>query len=246
MNDLTTELDQLAISAQAHYAEAEAHLAGFIEASLAVGDDMLRGRELCGSDDNMFNEWLKKAGLDHINSANRAAYINMAKNREVSAKVLAETTLTSPRYIWEREIQPKIGYCQVTIPPSGPSEAQAKIGYRRPTTPPTEPPITRREDTVRPRVLMSPPSEEHSMQTGIGQAKHMLDNMAREVFNEDTVLTLATRLELHLRGMIGKMSPTKWHELNLLYIKIGKLLPERKPTDANVTELDAHRKGTRS
>src|SRR5215472_11311049 len=143
MNDLTTKLEQLAISAQAHYAEAEAHLAGFVEEVLALCDDLLRGRELCGSNDNMFNAWLKKAGLDHISHQDRAAYIGMAKNREVSAKELAVTTRSSPQLIWR--------------------DIRSKMGFTSASKPPTEPPITRREDTVRPRVLMSPPPEEHSM-----------------------------------------------------------------------------------
>lgn len=77
----------------------------WIENTLYLAKYMAEARTLFHTD-IAFGEWLTKEQIT-IGKTDRAAYINMGKNLELTNTVLQKTHYRSPRRIWDEEIAPQ-------------------------------------------------------------------------------------------------------------------------------------------
>jgi hypothetical protein len=79
--------------------------------------------------DKEFGHWLKQKGPP-INEMDRKAYLNMARNMDLTRKILERTERRSPQLIWREEIQTKL--VSANQPADGESTEGAPDVTRRP------------------------------------------------------------------------------------------------------------------
>ena len=77
----------------------------FVEGTLQIASCLCHAREVCKSD-KRFGQWLTENKFDYDSHA-RAAYIHFGMEPDLARSILEITESTSPRYIWEQEMQPK-------------------------------------------------------------------------------------------------------------------------------------------
>jgi hypothetical protein len=82
--------------------------------------------------DKEFGHWLKQKGPP-INEMDRKAYLNMARNMDLTRKILEQTERRSPQLIWREEIQPK------SVSANQPAETNGKTTEEEPVVPTRRP-----------------------------------------------------------------------------------------------------------
>ena len=149
---MPTPVSILADRYRTAYAQAEHSHADWINAVLDMAAILYEARERF-SNNLKFSVWLAENDLGFHNDDDRAALINMHRNRAQTEIVLQETLRTSLQNIWRKEIEPRLRYVnehsdRSTPIPETPSVVAETLKNDDPPAPKpapkTAPPITSR------------------------------------------------------------------------------------------------------
>jgi hypothetical protein len=100
----------------------------WIEGTLGLVTNLVDARERLG--DQAFGLWLTENGYgeDRLPRHHRQALLNMGLDLKVTREVLSQTERRSWRYIWEKEIQPRLPYAGQPADGESPVEADPPDG----------------------------------------------------------------------------------------------------------------------
>jgi len=112
---MPTSLSALADRYRAAYRRIEQNRGEWIADTLVMAEVLHEARERFPNDIE-FSVWIVQNGLDFHNKDDRAALINMQRNRTISEIVLEETARTSPQLIWREEIMPRLLSAKKPLP----------------------------------------------------------------------------------------------------------------------------------